>query len=133
MKKEFHLKNHLVILLILIMAALTLDFFTPGLDLLGFQWGRPATASLVIDYGQGRIRQFTGEIIDQMTVFDVLMASSGGGLKVDYAHKGDELTFFSIDGRNGELKIKVNGRLIQVEKLNETLVTQGDLIRVELP
>ncbi len=133
MTKDFSLKKHLTILAILVAIFLALDFVTPGLDLLGFKFGRMATASLMIDYGRGATRQFTGEVVNKMSVFDALMASSQSGLNVAYVHDGRDLTFLSIDGRSGAIKVKINKEPIPVEKLNQTMVFQGDLIKVELP
>ena len=133
MKKAFSLKTHFLFLTVLMAVALFLDFFTPGLDLTGFKFGRAATASLVIDYGRGGARQFTGEVARQTTVFDVLTASSqGSGLRVDYAHNGRGLTFLAIDGRSGP-KVNINGRPIPLEELNRTLVGHGDRISIEWP
>lgn len=133
MKKEFSIKKNLFSLIVLVAIMLALDFFTPGFDLLVFKFGRAATASLVIDYGKEGIRQFTGEVVQKMTIFDALMASSRAGLKVDYTSNGSGLTFLSIDGRSGPVKIKVNGRLILVEELNKISLTSGDLVEIELP
>lgn len=133
MKNESDLKKTLSGLLVLAALILVLDFFTPGFDPLGFKFGRTATASLLIDYGKGGTRLFSGEIVSRMTVFDAFIASSLGGLKVDYVHNGHGLTFLSVDGRSGPLTVKVNDRLISLEDLNETFISQGDLIKTELP
>lgn len=133
MKKDSSLKKHFVFLAILVVIALALDLFTPGLDLLGFKLGRMATASLMIDYGKGGSRQFSGEVVKKMTVFDVLMASAKGGLKVDYAHNGHDLTLLSIEGRSGSIKVKVNNQTVSLDKLDQKVVTHGDFIKVELP
>ncbi|OGN12077.1 MAG: hypothetical protein A3C71_02445 [Candidatus Yanofskybacteria bacterium RIFCSPHIGHO2_02_FULL_43_15c] len=133
MTKDFSLKKHFTTLAVLVAIFLALDFATPGLDLLGFKFGRMATASLMIDYGRGATRQFTGEVVNKMSVFDALIASSKSGLKVDYIHNGRDLTFLSIDGRSGAIKVKINNETIPVENLNQTMVTQGDLISIELP
>lgn len=133
MKKELSIKKNICGLVVLGAIILALDFFTPGFDPLGFKWGRMATASLLIDYGKGGTRQFSGEVIPRMTVFDAFLAASLGGLKVDYAYNSHGLTFLSIDGRSGPPKIKVNDQVILFESLNQTIVTQGDLIKAELP
>src|SRR3989344_3334740 len=114
MKEDGSIKKHLLALPILIAAVFVLDFLTPSLDLFGFKFGRMATASLLIDYGKGGTRQFAGEVIKKMTVFDVFVASSKGGLKLDYAHNGHGLTLLSIDGRSGTTQVMVNNRSLGV-------------------
>jgi|SRR3989344_3376117 len=133
MKSQFSIVRHFASIAVLVAIILILDFFTPGLDLFGFKFGRMATASLLIDYGKGGTRQFAGEIIKKMTVFDAFVASSKGGLKLDYAHNGHGLTLLSIDGRSGITQVMVNNRSVALDQLNQTMVVQGDLIKVDLP
>lgn len=131
--KEFSLKNYLTTIAVLVGVALVLDLLIPGLSFFGSKIGHQSTASLVVDYGYGRIRQFSGEVIEQMTVLDALRASSQGGLRVEYGKNRESVILFSVDGRSGQLKVKLNGRLVSAEEMNQATISQGDLIKIELP
>ena len=131
--KDLTIKKYLFTVVILLASAFVLDIIVPGLNFFSSKIGRQSTASLMIKDSLGRIRQFSGEVIEQMTVLDALLASSQGGLRVEYGKNGDGAVLLSVDGRSGPLKIRLNGRLISVEKVNQIIISEGDLIKVELP
>lgn len=92
------------------------------------------TASLIMNYGNGGVRQFTGEVIEQMTVLDALLAASNGdNFKVEYSTNASNSGSLFIDGRNGPIKIKLNSRPVPLNMISQTMIDHGDIIEVELP
>lgn len=130
--KDFSLKNYFLITIVLVVLILVLDVFIPGLDFLGLPISN-RTASLLIDYGNGATRQFEGKVIKDMTVFDAFTAASQGGLKVESTSKGNGIVYLAVDGRSAKSEVLVNGRQVSLDKLNQTIIKKGDLIRAELP
>ena len=105
--KKFSLKSLFIAAGILAAAALALNTGSK----------HPSTASLVIDYGNGKAREFTGEIVKDMSIYDALWASSRAGS-------------FKIPS---QFNIKLNDRPIPANMIGQTAIKNGDIIKIELP
>ena len=127
--KKLPIKKHVFTVIVLAAAGLVLNLVFPNI----FPGGNSSepTASLVMNYSNGGVRQFTGEVIEQMTVLDaILAASNGANFKVEYERETDRL---SIDGRSEQIKVKLNGYTVPVNMISQTMIDHGDIIEIELP
>ena len=127
--KKLPIKKYIFVVIVLAIAGLFLNLVFPDM----FPGGNSSepTASLVMNYSNGGVRQFTGEVIEQMTVLDALLAASNGSnFKVEYVQETRRL---SIDGRSGQIKIKLNSRTVPIHMISQTMIIHGDIIEVELP
>ena len=116
-----NIKQYFIVIAILLAVGFGLSMF----------FSKP-TASLVLDYGNGEVRKFTGEVTAYMTVLDALSASSkGDDFKVEYSENNQSSESISIDGKNPVI-IKLNGRPVQLNMISETMIAHGDLIEIEL-
>ena len=90
------------------------------------------TASLLLDYGNGEVRKFNGEVIEYMTVLDALVAASNGDdFKIEYPRDNLDLRSILIDGKN-KVEIKLNGNAVPVSMISRTMIGHEDLIEVKL-
>lgn len=90
------------------------------------------TALLVVDYGGGNTRTFTGEVVEQMTILDTLQASAkGGALQFEYNQENDA-AFFSVEGRSNQIKIKLNNHPVSINMISQIMIGKGDLVEIQL-
>src|SRR3989338_2315072 len=134
-------KEYLGLALVVIALAIILFFFASSVGLfnfdrltLSFQQSQ-AAASLTINYGEGRVRQFNGEIIPEMTILDAILASAqSNNFVVDYQITNVGLELRAVDGLVGSaarpLQVLVNSQPVEMAKLHQTAIKSGDLIEV---
>lgn len=94
-------------------------------------------AYLEIDYGQ-KLRAFEGELMNDMSVLDGLLAASRGGrFEVRYAIIGGETDIFKInglveDGMNQKnWNFYLNGQRVETGLIHEIAIKSGDKISVK--
>lgn len=125
MKKKFSIKFHLISAGSLAVVGLILSFVFPNI------FNKP-TALLVVDYGGGTTRTFSGEVIEQMTILDTLSASAeGAALQFEYNQENDAALLL-VEGRSNQIKIKLNNRPVSINMISQTLIGKGDLVEIQL-
>ncbi|MBI4128995.1 MAG: hypothetical protein HY460_02985 [Parcubacteria group bacterium] len=89
----------------------------------------PTEASLTVTYPDGRVRTFAGEIVNGMTVYDVLNAAQIGSadtFAITFDGKEEERAVVSVDGiQNGE-----QGKFWRIVLNNETRFASPESIPV---
>lgn len=114
MSKKFSRQKYLWSAIVLAGIGFVLNlFFSP-----------PSTASLLLKYEDGGVRKFTGQVIEQMTIFDALVASS---------QEANFNNLLSVEGLSERIRIKLNDHPVPVGMIKQTTIKGGDLIEIELP
>ena len=98
---------------------------------------KPGTAELVFYFPGGGQRDFSGEIVEGMTVFDAVLASvQGGGLTIDYSTENSVLEIKSVNDIVGEGTEKwhfsLNGETVVAAQIDLVEIKDGDKIEVTL-
>ena len=86
---------------------------------------------------EGRGREFQGEVVDNMTILDALIASAqAGDIDLDYKFTADnQINILELDGFNGEQKklaFFVNGNQIDSAIIHKITLNPGDKVEVKL-
>lgn len=99
--------------------------------------GSGSEATLFIDFGDMR-RQFTGEVVESMTVLDALNTSAAAGqIKLIYYVDSDnntkvtEISGYTAD-ENVQFNFYVNSQKLDPGDLNRTNIKPGDKITIRL-
>ena len=95
-----------------------------------------SSASLILE-DSGSQRMFTGEVVENMTVMDVLNASAAAGnFDISYRISAsgdtiiDRINNSNVD--NVEFSFFLNGSQVNMSELGRTFIKDGDLIEVKI-
>lgn len=137
-KKELKIK--LITLAVLLGLILIFQFFLSNTFLFNYKEKQnnvllaAKSADLVVEYGSGKSRRFSGEVVDGMTVLSAILATdAGAALKFKYKTDNRSVIINSLDGypgakHKGSWSVSINRQPIDLSKINQTEVKSGDLI-----
>ena len=120
---------------------LFLDLFTLGSNIFNLKKSQTTefkrTAEVRVSDQTGETRMFSGEVVEDMTILDALLAAAQSvNFDVDYLIANGELEIRSINGLPESpvmfWNVFLNGALISVKNLSSLEIENGDLVEFKL-
>ena len=97
---------------------------------------RSGEATLILVFGNQE-RMFQGEVVDNMTVLDVLRAATKAGqINLEFVVDADRTSITKLDGHlvgsEERFKFLLNGFLIEESDIHNKTVKAGDIVEIKL-
>ena len=135
------IKGYLILIGVCFGLLLFLDLFTLGSNIFNLKKSQTTefkrTAEVRVSDQTGETRMFSGEVVENMTILDALLAAAQSvNFDVDYLIANGELEIRSINGLPESpvmfWNVFLNGALISVKNLSSLEIENGDLVEFKL-